>query len=121
MNLCYQWLAVSLNLCRSAESDQFGRIADRRSVNQREIAGVRQSEDIEDMFLGIFIKLFSGDSFQDPLQCDEVQAAVHEIGAGTEVSLDLGGDVPLHLLWIVSAIFLDECVGVDVRRQSGRV
>ena len=121
MNLCYQWLAVSLDLCRSAESGQFCRIADRRSVDQREIAGVRQSEDIEDMFLGIFIKLLSGHSFEDSLKGDEVQAAVHEIGAGTEVPFDLGGDVLLHFFWVVSAIFLDERVGVDVRCQAGGV
>ena len=80
-----------------------------------------QYEDIEDMFLGIFIKLFSGHSFEDSLKGDEVQAAVHEIGAGTEVSLDLGGDVLLHFFWVVSAIFLDERVGVDVRCQAGGV
>ena len=121
MNLCHQRLTVSLYLCRSAEPGQFCGIAGRGGVNQREIAGVRQSEDIEDMFLGIFIKLLSGHSFEDSLKGDEVQAAVHKVGARAEVPFDLGGDVLLHFFRVVSAIFLDERVGVDVRCQAGGV
>ena len=60
-------LPVSLDLGRGAEPRQSGGVADSRIVDQREIARVPQSENIEDVSLGIFIKPLSRDSFEDSL------------------------------------------------------
>ena len=97
----HQWQAVSLNLCRCAKLLQ-GCIVNTFQLFQGgvngEVAGVPQLERREHVLLRIFIKLLAGDPFKDPLQGDEIQAAVETFGAGSEIPLDTGSNEGLKLV-----------------------
>ncbi len=121
-----QRIPVCLNLSRSAECLQFleaTSLSPFRRDNHvgREITGMLQSEDPEDILAGIFIKLTASHSLQYPLQSDEIKAAVHELSAGPEISLHSSGNEGLRRIGSILAEFFDVFIYIDIWRESRRM